>query len=972
MGLFGGGSAPEVERNTLRANSIVRLLDLLCEGPIRGPVGGQRGIRFDGTPIKGADGRQNVQGVEVEFRNGSAVQAPLALVPQTEAAVDGLPQPMKQGAPVTKRITDPNAASLRIRIGYPEGLFRLDNSGDQRAVTVRYEIWIGSDGRDPSRYQECVEDGKTMAPFARDYEILLPGRPPWTVAMVRTSSDSTSNGSDQQTNWATTWDAATIIIGARLTYPHSAMLAYRIDTSKFGSTLPRREVLIDAFDEVPMPVNYDPVARTYAGLWLGGFKYGFTDNPAWIMLCILTHKRAGLGRVLDPALIDVGAFYQVAQYCDELVPDGRGGSEPRFQCSVVLDQARPAFDVLNDFASIFRGLTYYAAGAVSAVADGPRDPVKIITPANVIGGRITYSEAAEDARHSVIAAQWKDPAQDYKLVPETVEDGPMLRRYGYRRKTITAFAAATRGQARRAALWCLATEKWESGVAKFSAGIELAWLKPGDVIAIADPLVAGDRMGGRCRAITLSQLALDDQVLFAPGESYSIMVVMPDGSVAVRGLVAPDEHDGLVELDAPLDELPVDGAMFAITGTDVAPVQYRVINITEDEPHIFSFDVMRYERHKFAWIEQGVKFEPDPISRWVGELGAPTGLVATSVLYLAKDGVAARLELSWTPQDDPRIRAYEVEVQDPGTSAWRRDALTAQVSVVISSQAIGVYGLRVRAVADFQEPSAWTSITYSYGGLSDPPPDVGSIWASEMDDMLYLEWTPVLALDLDHYEIRAVAQDDQPIWERGNQLLTSLPPKTVAAALPLVPGIYLIKAVDTGGALSANAAYVRVTSDLTEGNLFDQITDVAPFNGERLNTRQSGNDLILVRGADRLFAPEGTYILDATIVQAAADPQPLRFGLDMLAVGRDPANVLAAWRPISRARPLGGVVSDQWSVQVQISTSADGVTWSAWSPMGFGYFRAKHYRFRATLSTGDTRITPAVERITINAYSKSA
>ena len=137
MGLFGGGSAPEVERNTLRANSIVRLLDLLCEGPIRGPVGGQRGIRFDGTPIKGADGRQNVQGVEVEFRNGSAVQAPLALVPQTEAAVDGLPQPMKQGAPVTKRITDPNAASLRIRIGYPEGLFRLDNSGDQRAVTVR-------------------------------------------------------------------------------------------------------------------------------------------------------------------------------------------------------------------------------------------------------------------------------------------------------------------------------------------------------------------------------------------------------------------------------------------------------------------------------------------------------------------------------------------------------------------------------------------------------------------------------------------------------------------------------------------------------------------------------------------------------------------------------------------------------------------------------------------------------------------
>ena len=355
----------------------------------------------------------------------------------------------------------------------------------------------------------------------------------------------------------------------------------------------------------------------------------------------------------------------------------------------ILAAAASAFAcVFNDFASIFRGLTYYSAGAVSAVADGPREVSKIITPANVIGGRITYSEAAEDARHSVIAAQWKDPSQDHKLVSETVEDGEMLRRYGYRRKVITAFAAKTRGQARRAALWCLATEKWESGVAKFSAGIELAWLRPGDVIAIADPLIAGDRMGGRCRAITLSQLALDAQVLFTPGESYSIMVVMPDGSVATRGLVTPDQHDDLVELNAPLEQLPVDGAMFVVTGTDVAPVQYRVLNITEDEPHIFSFDVMRYERHKFAWIENGVKFDPDPISRWVGELGAPTGLLATSVLYLAKDGVAARLELSWTPQDDPRIRAYEVEVQDPGASAWRRDAITAQVSVVLTSTAM--------------------------------------------------------------------------------------------------------------------------------------------------------------------------------------------------------------------------------------------------------------------------------------------
>ena len=971
MGLFGGGGAPETERNTLRANSIVRLLDLICEGPIRGPVNGQRGIYFDGTPIKGADGRQNVQGVEVEFRNGAAVQAPLALVPQTESALEGLPQPMKQAAPVTKRITDVNAGSLRIRVGYPEGLFRLDNSGDQRAVTVRYEIWIGSDGRDPSRYRECVEDGKTMSPFARDYEIELPGRPPWTVALVRTSSDSSSNGSDQQTNWSTTWDAATLVIGARLYYPYSAMLASRIDTSKFGSTLPQRTALIDAFAEVPLPSNYDPETHTYSGLWDGRFKYGFSDNPAWCLYCLLTHPRFGLGRVIDPALIDKWGFYQVAQYCDEPVPNGRGGTERRFACSIVLDQARPAFDVLNDFASIFRGLAYYAAGGMTAVADRPQDPVAVITPANVIGGRITYSEAAQDARHSVIRAQWKDPAQDYKLVSETVEDPETLRRYGYRTKAITAFAAATRGQARRAALWCLATEKWESGVAKFSGGIELAWLKPGDVVAIADPLIAGDRMGGRCRAITDSQLALDTRVLFSPGASYSIMVVMPDGSVATRGLVTPDQHDDLVELNAPLEQLPVDGAMFVVTGTDVAPVQYRVLNITEDEPHIFSFDVMRYERHKFAWIENGVKFDPDPISRWVGELGAPTGLLATSVLYLAKDGVAARLELSWTPQDDPRIRAYEVEVQDPGVASWRRDAITAQVSVVISSTATGTYGLRVRAVADFHEPSAWAAITYAYGGLSEPPPDVGSIWASQMDDMLYLEWTPVLALDLDHYELRAVAQDDQPIWERGNQLLTSLPPKTVAAALPLVPGIYLIKAVDTGGAFSRNPAYVRVTSDLTEGLLFDTVSDVAPFNGEKINCRQSGNDLILTRGTDRLFAAEGTYMLDVTIDQAAAEPQPLRFGLDMVAVGRDPANVLAAWRPIARARPLGGIVSDKWAVAVQISTSADAVIWSAWQPMGFGFFRAQHYRFRAILTTGDTRITPAVERFTINAYTKS-
>jgi predicted phage tail protein len=298
--------------------------------------------------------------------------------------------------------------------------------------------------------------------------------------------------------------------------------------------------------------------------------------------------------------------------------------------------------------------------------------------------------------------------------------------------------------------------------------------------------------------------------------------------------------------------------MFAITGTDVVPIEYRILNIAEDEPHIFSFDLLRYERHKFLWIEQGIKFEPDPISRWIGPLGAPTNLVATSVLYTAKDGVAARLELSWSPSDDPRIRFYEVEVLEPGLTVWRRDALTVSVSVVLSSQALGVYGLRVRATAEFMEPSPWTTITYSYGGLSDPPPDVGSIWASQMNDMLYLEWTPVLVLDLSHYEIRAVGQDEQPVWERANQLLTTIPAKTVAAALPLVPGVYLIKAVDFGGAFSRNAAFTRVTSDLTLDMLYDTVTDVAPFNGLALGTRQSGNDLILARTPTGRFVDSGS------------------------------------------------------------------------------------------------------------------
>lgn len=968
-GFFGSPDAPEVERDSLRANSLVRILDILGEGEIRGLVGGARGIWLDGTPLLGPNGNRNFEGVRVAVRNGTIPQTAIEIASQAETD-RSVGQPLKYNTPVSRTINNPNCSAVRVRVALPQGLIRVDNSGDQRGTSVIVDIRLGSGGAAPTLVGRKVIDGKTMAAYAVDYLIPLSGVAPWTLQLSRVSPDSEQLPGDQTRRWATDWDGYTEIVGANLTYQGTAVVALEFDSSKFGTSIPQRSYLVDGLF-VGIPSNYDPVNRTYNGIWNGVLVRGWTDNPAWILYEIITNNRWGLGDYIAPELVDKWGFYSIAQYCDELVPDLKGGYEPRFTCGASVYDEQSAWNLLSDFASIFRGQVYYMSGAVIPVADRYSDPVMTITPANVVGDAgISYAEAALDARHSVIEVQWLDPSQNYESRTEIVEDAEMIRRYGRRVKSVRAFATRSRGQAIRVGRSILAAEKWESGTAEWIGGFDHAWLQPGHVVLIADPLIAGDRMGGRCRALTVSRLTIDDELALTPGIAYSITYTATDGSLQTRGIAAylPGDANSLplVDLDQPMTVLPINGAVFAVGGADVQPRRYRVLSVEEEDEHLFRVVAMRSEAGKYAWIDLNVPFTPPPDSKWLGALQAPTNLQALDVLYRTTDGVRARFDVSWSPPVDPRVQLYEVETMAPGMTAWTTLAQTPAVSIAITNGVVGAWRIRVRSTASLIEPSEWVELAHAFGGLNAPPPDVQAIWANEFAETLQLEWIGVTVLDLARYEIRMVPLTGGAVWERGQIVAPTVPVDAVQWMLPLVPGFYMIKAVDQLGNYSVNEATVRVSDSFVAGDLIDTITDRTPWAGTRVDTTTFGNDLILARDVvNGGFLLSGTYELVPHIVMTAVDRW--RFATVIDAVGRDPTNVLASWVPLASAKPLGGAVNDKWAVAVDIATSTDNIAWSAWTPIG-GYATGRYFKFRARLLTFDNRISPAVDSITVNAY----
>lgn len=649
--------------------------------------------------------------------------------------------------------------------------------------------------------------GKSKSRYQRAHIIPITPGTNTRIRITRLTADSATSLVQNETYI----ESYTEIVSLNMRYPNSALFGLSIDSQQFNQ-VPSRAYLVDGL-YINVPTNYDPVARTYSGVWNGTFKRALSNNPAWIMYDILTNSRYGLGQFISSSQVDKSALYAIGKYCDVYVPDGYGGVEPRFVCNTVIGSQVDAYRVISDLASVFRGMGFWDGGTVSFMQDSPADPVMLYSPANVIDGIFTYTGSARKDRHSVVHVTWNDPAQNYKKAVEYVEDSTLVAQYGIRKLDTIAFGCTSRGQAARVGRWILYTERNESDFVSFKVGLDSAFVSPGDIVKIHDTSRAGKRMAGRLTAYTATSATLDSAVTLGSGPN-TISIMLPDGTFVDR---AVNEFNGTftkLNWGTALTTLPQDNALWMTSEPTLVPMLARVISISQgDKAGEFEITAAEHNPSKFGAIESGLALEKRATSIIDPSfVQTPTQLVASESRYLAAQGVVAnKINLSWYSNST----LYEIAWRGKSAtnqSNWTRVQVSGALSYEIMNAALGAYDITVTGINPLGQRSATVSTTYTVVGKLTPPSNVTGLTASAQPTGVELYWTNISDIDVASYEVRACSSIGQ-VWESGTPVATVTAPR-ISATLPLpAPGTYewLVKAIDLSGNYSTTATRVQLT-----------------------------------------------------------------------------------------------------------------------------------------------------------------
>lgn len=863
-GKGGGGGSSRVAQespNTLQSRATARLLDLLCAGEIKGLTDGAKSLFFDDTALQNSDGTYNFQGVTWDFRNGTPDQDYMPGFSEVESEI-GVNVQVKYGKPITRTITDQELDAVRVTIRFP-ALYRQDTTnGDMLPFTVSIGIDVATDGGPFQRMVTDTLNDKCTSPYDRAYRINLPQGSRWDLRVVRLSADSTAAAESNDT-W---WNSYTRIIEAKMVYPDSAYAGVAVDSQLFGSNVPQRAYEIYG-KIIQVPSNYDPVARTYSGLWDGTFKLAYSNNPAWCLYDVLTDPVNGLGRELTAERIDKWGLYSIGQYCDEQVPDGMGGMEPRFTFNGVVNTQEDALNAVAAMAGAFRTIVYFSAGMVYFSQDRPTAYKRLLTPANVVNGMFNYEGTGQKARHSVALVSWLDPDDGFNAAVETVEDADSILEFGWRTTDEVALGCISRGQAYRHGAMLLDAEKQCTTTCSFQTGLDCADIMPGDVIAIADPSHAGARAGGRIAAISELGATLDAPFPFTDAQTYSLVVTLPDNAMYEIPLVNPGAETAVVEFAQPATTLPQIGSVFTVLASNLAPQLFRVMGVEEAEGITFSFSCLQYDPTKYDRVEKGISLPQTPTTLLpTGPLPPPHNLTYAEYLYL-KSGLSpmAGLTLSWS-YTDPRAMGFEVEYQAPNHSGFMGKVIVSSLSLDMDLQDQGIYIFRVRAVDGIGRYSNWATLTVNAQALWVPPSDVRNFLGQVQGDLLNLTWDMVPDLHLDHYEMRFTADQDSPRWDTAQIINNHIGKTTTSLLVPLQTGTFLIKAVSIKDVFSVNATalYNGISPELSLLNVVEDLVQHPDWNGEKDRTEERSSTLYLARqdvGPESLdvYASEDVY-----------------------------------------------------------------------------------------------------------------
>jgi predicted phage tail protein len=758
-GKSGGSSAhtPVEAPNTLRSRAIARLIDVVGEGEVEGLIDGLKSVYLDDTPLQNEDGSFNFTNVSVEFRAGTPDQEPLGGFVAVEAE-QAVGVEITNASAVVRAVNDLTATSVRVKIRLNALLEADQSTGDINPTSVQVAIDVQASGGDFVTAINDTISGKTSSQYQRAYRVSLTGSGPWNIRTRRLTPDNASSTLQNQTFF----DSFTIIEDYQLRYNDTALFGITADAESFGGRIPSRKYL-GRWLKIKVPSNYDPLTREYTGIWDGTFKVAWTDNPAWVFYACVDNTRWGVGEFIPAALRDKWTLYTIAKYCDELVPDGFGGQEPRYTFNGVIADAEEAIKVLTMIASVFRGLVFWGPSGVTAIADMPGDAAKLVVPGNVIGGIIDWSGASLKARHTACYVTWYDPDNLYQRNIEVVEGDPDdIRRFGWRVLEIVAYGCTVRGQAHRTGRWAIESEKSESEACKWKAAWDHAQVYPGQIVEVNDPAYSGLEFGGRIVGLVTNGLGdvigveVDRPIEIESGKTYSLKVALIDGSISERPITTGAITTSILNFDIPFNPVPIIGAVWSLTSSSISPRAVRVLARVEEDGGLFEFTGVLHDPTKFARIEQNLTLEQASFTALpTGPLAAPTNIVVQENLTLVGGGlVRNKITVSWTPTNNGRVTGYEVQTKPPGEN-WQHAGTTSSVSIDILDLTIGVWGFRVRAFDAIGRVSPWlTTETKELDGLLLPPDDITNLRTTFVSNNLALSWDEISDYRPHKYEIR--------------------------------------------------------------------------------------------------------------------------------------------------------------------------------------------------------------------------
>ncbi|BBV05713.1 TipJ family phage tail tip protein [Providencia rettgeri] len=640
MGKGGGKQRTPYEApNDLTSRQKLSIVDLVSEGPIEGPVGDLKGVYLNNTPVIDSSGNSNVNGMTAQWVSGTLEQPALegfsSSSSETPVGIE-----IKKSTPVTRTITSRNIDRLRLTFG-TQTLVEVKDNGDRVPTAVELQIQVQRNGAWVTEKNLTIRGKRSNSPYLTAVIIDNLPSPPFSIRMVRITPDS--NSDKLQNN--TIWSSYTEITDINQTYPGSAVAGLTFESEQFGNQYPSRSYLIRG-RIVQVPDNYNPETREYSGIWSGTFKPAYTNNPAWVLYDLLTNPRAGLGKRLKLSEIDKFALYVIGQYCDQRVPDGFGGTEPRVTCNAYITDIRKAYDFFQDLCSQMRVMFAWNGQMLTFIQDRPSDVVWPYTNANVVAGRFNYSFSPAKARHNIIEVRFIDPENGWKTSIEQVTDDALVAQFGPNVLRLDAFGCTSRGQARRYGLWVLMTEKLETQTVEFDVGAEGLRHTPGDIIEIMDNDWVGgeDPISGRLIDINATQkvLTLDREI--TPPKSGSIFITLMNGTgkyerVKITGYLSNNQ----IKVEAVPKGLKAK-TIWGINLPDLARRLFRAITISDKGDGTYSIIAVQHVPEKEAIVDQGVKFEPLPDT----PLGGYIPPVENLSVEVSADSDNWQVEANWT------------------------------------------------------------------------------------------------------------------------------------------------------------------------------------------------------------------------------------------------------------------------------------------------------------------------------------